>query len=282
MRESITSRSMVRNIDMVEALIFYGTASMFSPRSAELSGDATPGGNDNDNAKAFRFLPGVEDLIEECVRDDTTVIAILDGERDIPWNDGGGGKHERDVVFRMETSAAPNPRDLWEAIHSVTIQPKGFGGSSGFGRTAADPPRAPLPARCVVLCDATEKCRAARFAGTRVLCLRDNELADGVMNFDDESSNSNEICGLEYYWESINMDDIATPGSFWLNPPLPKDDEGNSVNVLSVMKSYEKVEREKQQQHETTATNLSSSDQPDVDDDDNLRLEAILMDIDPL
>jgi len=242
-RNSPTLFKMVRNIDMVEALVFYGTNSIYQ-----------------DSDKSM-FLPGVENLIEECKRDDTSVIAILDKNTKKNGNEN--------IVFRQETSPAPNPRDLWEAIHSIEVQPKGFGGSSGFGRKAADPERSPLPRHCVVLCDTEEKCRAARFAGMRVLCLTNNDLADAVMNYGD----SGETADLEYYWESITMDDIATPGSFWLNPPLPKDDDGNSVNVELVIQSYGEVEDD--------SSTTTDEDVPNPDDDDDF-LASVLMDMDPL
>ena len=156
---------------MVEALIFYGTASIFYQIA-----------NDNDDEENMNhdtriFLPGVEDLIDECKRDETAVLVILDKENGIIPRE-----EDNDVIiFKTETSPAPNPRDLWEAIHSISIKPKGFGGSSGFGRKAADPERSPSPAHCVVLCDTADRCRAARFAGMRVLCLTDNDLG----KFDD-------------------------------------------------------------------------------------------------
>mmetsp|Transcript_10843 Transcript_10843/g.26046 ORF Transcript_10843/g.26046 Transcript_10843/m.26046 type:complete len:313 (+) Transcript_10843:103-1041(+) len=255
---------MVRNIDMVEALIFYGTASIFDP-TAE---------SNTDTSKSIRvtgaFLPGVDDLIEECKRDDTAVVAILDDDARVLQSESDG----ESIVFKTETSPAPNPKDLWEAIHSITIQPKGFGGSSGFGRKAADPERSPIPAHCVVLCDTVDRCRAARYAGMRVLCLTDNELADGVINF---VSDGDKIADLENHWESINMDDIATPGSFWLNPPLPKDDEGNGVNVLSIIESYRSAGRENKEQSPSTTKNNEIFGL-DVDDEDSY-LHAILKDI---
>jgi beta-phosphoglucomutase-like phosphatase (HAD superfamily) len=263
---------MVRNIDLVEALIFYGTASIFYPLK---------------NKDERIFLPGVEDLIEECKRDETAVIAILDDEKDLllQREQGDNRKNNNIVVFKTEKSPPPNPRDLWDSIHSLKIKPKGFGGSSGFGRKIADPERSPSPPHCVVLCDTVDKCRAARFAGMRVLCLTDNDLADGVMNF---ASGNDENADLKFYWESINMDDIAMPGSFWINPPLPKDDEGDCVNVLSIIESYEEIEKEKQQQQpdepSSSTTNkgiLPNSDDPDDGDDDEY-LKAILMDMDPL
>ena len=99
---------------------------------------------------------------------------------------------------------------------------------------------------------------------------------------------------LDYYWESINMDDIAMPGSFWLNPPHPKDDEGNGVDVLSVIQSYNdrdaEIEREQQQQQQQqnnepvlANNNEDSTVLADDDPEDEDRyLKAILMDIDAL
>lgn len=153
-RNALTSCRMVRNIDLIETLIFYGTNSIYSK---------------SDSGESM-FLPGVENLLEECKRDDTSVIAILDSNTD------KSREEDDSILVREESSPAPNPFDLWEAIHSIEVQPKGFGGSSGFGRKAADPERSPLPARCVVLCDTENKCRAARFAGMRVLCLTNNDL----------------------------------------------------------------------------------------------------------
>ena len=99
------------------------------------------------------------------------------------------------------------------------------------------------------------------------------------MNFDTVSGETED---LDYYWESINMDDIATPGSFWLNPPLPKDDEGNGVNVLSIIESYGEVEVEKQQPEERVLSTATNEDIPNSDDDDDEYFDSILMDIDPL
>ena len=164
---------------MVEALIFYGTSSIFYPIKDNNNNNDN---EENQNHDVTRiFLPGVEDLIEECKRDETAVLAILDDEKDTTLPVIREQDDKDVIVFKTETSPPPNPRDLWEAIHSISIQPKGFGGSSGFGRKGADPERSPSPAHCVVLCDTVDRCRAARFAGMRVLCLTDNELG----KFDD-------------------------------------------------------------------------------------------------
>lgn len=99
------------------------------------------------------------------------------------------------------------------------------------------------------------------------------------MNFD---ANDGDTADLEYYWESITMDDITTPGSFWLNPPLPKDDEGNRVDVNAIIRSYETAEESSvpQADEEPTEDNMSDTHSPDDDDDEFLA--SVLMDMEPL
>jgi hypothetical protein len=279
----ITRVRMVRNIDMVEALIFYGTNSMFYPPDHNNNNDHD--NNNNHNRKRL-FLPGVENLIDECKRDETAVLAILDNNNDVMISAEGNSSNDV-VIFKAKTSLPPNPRDLWESIHSIVVQPRGFGGSSGFGSKAPDPVRSPLPCHCVVLCDTIDQCRAARYAGMRVLCLSDNSIADGVMNFGDYDNTSTVP---RNFWESITIDDIATPGSFWLNPPQPKDDEGNGVDVLSIIEEYDNIVREQQQQQQNDISDSRASAVPiddvilknDDPEDKDQYLKDILMDMDPL
>jgi hypothetical protein len=169
------------------------------------------------------------------------------------------------VSIHTQSKEPPNPKDLWDSIHSIEINPKGFGGSSGFGRKAADPQRPPLPKHCVVLCHTEDQCRAARYAGMRVLSLTDNPLADAVIDYD---------------WESIVMDDIATPGSFWLNPPHPKDDEGNAVDPISIIQAFDELDPSKMS--EATKQPVNNDLVISEDDADDEYLAAILADMDPL
>jgi hypothetical protein len=240
------SLHMVRNIDLVEALIFYGGKSIF----------------DGDDSEELRLLPGVENLMNECERDDTALLVVVEEPYAQPFLVAATTSPLQHVTIRQQQYTPPNPRDLYEAIQSVQVQPKGFGGSSGFGSKAPDPERTPLPRHCVVLCHTEDQCRAARYAGMRVLCLTDNALADAVVDDD---------------WESICMDDIATPGSFWLNPPHPKDDEGNAVDVLSVMEWYEQDGDDGEAMNDASASKVLQSEQTDDD-----YLAAILADMDPL
>lgn len=202
---------MVRNIDLAELVIFYGSSSIF---------------DNNDNEPQLR--PGVQDLVQDCHADDTAVVVLLEEEE---FRQQRNEKKDGIlqglllVIMKRITAAAPNPKDLYETMQSLEIQPKGFGGSSGFGSKAADPTRPPLAQHCVVLATTEDQSRAARACGMRVLCLEeDNSLADGVVN-----------C-----WTEIGVDDIGTPGSFWLNPPHPRDDDNTRIDDIEayIMDSF--------------------------------------------
>ncbi|KAL3939289.1 MAG: hypothetical protein SGARI_001425, partial [Bacillariaceae sp.] len=182
-RSTPTALGMVRNIDLVEALVFYGGESIF----------------ENCHADNLQLLPGVENLMDECQRDETAVLVLVEEPyvKSLQSEQSCLPKDNTFIHIRQERSTPPNPQDLYEAIESIEVQPKGFGGSSAFVIKAPDPERTPLPTHCVVLCSTQNQCRAARYVGTRVMCLNDNALADAVIDDD---------------WETICMDDIATPG----------------------------------------------------------------------
>ena len=115
-----------------------------------------------------------------------------------------------------------------------------------------------MPARTVVFCETVEQTRAARFCGMRVMCFHDNDLADAIVD------------AFDFY-----LDDIATPGSFWLNPPHPRDDEGNKVYVEDLIEEFEAVKDDKQNADQPAITRESD----EMDDDE---LQAILADMAPL
>lgn len=215
--------SMVRNIDLPECLVFYGVESF---RTNDV---------------------GLRSLLDECEQTGTAVVLI-----------GNQAQFTAPLLtpvqFRATVHPPPNPYDLLVALESVTIQPRPFGGSAGFGQKPADPERTPLPARTVVLCTTLDQTRAARAVGTRVVCLEDNDLADAVVD------------GIDFW-----LDDIATPGSFWLNPPHPKDDQGNKVDPEWLVENYLLPE-----QHECADR---IDDGKDIDEDD---MRRILADLAPL
>lgn len=227
--------NMVRNIDLPEALVFYGKHVF----------------EDDENGK---LLPGVSSLIAECKDIETPVVVILtDDDSTIINNDN-------DVtVIPASSCKPPNPRALYEAVQSLTIQPRGFGGSSGFGRKAADPERPPEFQHVVVFCNDVQVCRAARYVGARVVCKTDNDLADAIV---DE-------------WDELCVDDVATPGSYWLNPPHPKDDEGNRVDIYDIMDYYENGGREESDDDDVDAESETSGP-PTMDEDEMARILADL------
>jgi len=69
---------------------------------------------------------------------------------------------------------------------------------------------------------------------------------------------------LDDYYQ-LYLEDIATPGSYWLNPPYPRDDEGNKVDVYDIM--YKDDDN-----NEDSEASMSEKD----------RLRMILDDMDPL
>ncbi|GKY91037.1 hypothetical protein MPSEU_000076500 [Mayamaea pseudoterrestris] len=237
---SFVALGMVRNIDYPEAIVIYGP---------ELSLETN----------------GLGDLLDECRETKTLVLAIGYSETAIQRYQATTTKSSC-IMFHQETSPPPNPKDLWQAIHSIEIQPQPFGGSSGFAAAQrAEPPRFPLMSRVVVFGTTLHQTRAARATGCRVLSLTDNNLADAVI----------------HDFENVWLQDVATPGSFWLNPPTPRDNDGNTVNVEELMQDYAAtaalVEDEKV---DGVKLSVAGADEGgDMDEDEML---AILADMAPL
>ena len=242
---------MVRNIDFPEALIFYDTIS-----------DDTSSSNDAGSSSLSVLLEddgstpraGLLDLLQECREVNTPALLITQQPTNPTYS-----KELLDYLQVVEelSPGAPNPKSLWESIQALTIQPAGFGGSAGFGRKLADPERSPMPQHVVVFCSSLKVCQAARYVGMRVLCLQDNDLADAIID--------------DYY--NLYLEDVATPGSFWLNPPYPRDEEGNKVHIFDMMQ-------------DDGDNNDNNSDDDGNDKESAMsekdRLRAILDDMDPL
>lgn len=267
---------MVRNIDFPEALIFYD--SWLSGASSVLLEDGD--GNGGNTTPIIRA--GLLDLLQECqdAEINTPVVLIRPAAKNA--NTDGGFTYSKDLLdkFRLViTEPAPtapsSPKSLYEAIQGLTIQPAGFGGSSGFGRKLADPERSPMPAHVIVFCVDAAVCSAARYLGMRVLCLNnnDNDLADGVID--------------DYY--NLYLEDVATPGSFWLNPPYPRDDEGDKVDPYygdddnDHDQAAEVVgETETESENESVVEDGEGGDTQESSMSEKDRLRAILDDMDRL
>lgn len=238
-RDERTILSMVRNIDLPEALIFYGLSTIVDENGQQRIG-----------------LP---EILQECAEIETAAVFLINNIEDLPAELPGASKASYHT--QMLCIPPPNPADLLTATESITVQPRPFGGSAGFGSKAADPERVPLAQHCVVFTTLINQTRAARAAGMRVIAVGndDDSLADAV---------------IDSYEEIRGLDDIATPGSYWLNPPHPRDDEGNAVDPhwLATMATKD----------DEAATKGAVQGQPVNDEMDDDELQAILADMAPL
>lgn len=248
---------MLRNFDLPESLIFYGVDAAIDRTSTP----PTP-------------RRGVVRLIEECHEVGTAAILLSESltteETRAKLNEAGLGRyassneggapllHIRSALesYSLPPSIvdthnlydmgalgrSPSPAVLLDSIHTLLIEPRGFGGSSGFGTKAADPTRPPLPKHCVVIVSGTsptsrDRCDAARMAGMRVVYVEDGGL--GTCDAEELVDAVVETLGGDEDWEVITLDGISTPGDFWLNPPPgPRDAGGNKVDVDTMVRMW--------------------------------------------
>eukprot|EP00568_Trieres_chinensis_P007846 CAMPEP_0183302832 /NCGR_PEP_ID=MMETSP0160_2-20130417/8479_1 /TAXON_ID=2839 ORGANISM="Odontella Sinensis, Strain Grunow 1884" /NCGR_SAMPLE_ID=MMETSP0160_2 /ASSEMBLY_ACC=CAM_ASM_000250 /LENGTH=382 /DNA_ID=CAMNT_0025465649 /DNA_START=108 /DNA_END=1256 /DNA_ORIENTATION=+ len=250
---------MLRNFDLPEAVVFYG------------SDVAIDRGTMTAAAPAPR--PGVVRLLDECAEVGTAAIVLTEtihaSELEGMLRSAEAmGRRLEDGTLAVRSSLdvdcvefppeadddrlpfgrggighAPSPAALLDALSSVCVEPRGFGGSSGFGTKAADPPRPPLPKHAVVFVSGPSersraRCSAARMAGARVVYVETEGM--GSCDAEDLSDAVVETLGDEDDWEAVTLDGISTPGSYWLNPPNPRDDEGNRVNIEEVVEFFQR------------------------------------------
>lgn len=91
------------------------------------------------------------------------------------------------------------------------------------------------PARCVVIEDSKIGLAAAKAAGMRCIITQsyytkneDFAIADAVFDCIGDSGD-----------ERFSLHDLMTPGSFWLNPPLPMDEDGNWVGPTKPRETFD-------------------------------------------
>jgi hypothetical protein len=85
--------------------------------------------------------------------------------------------------------------------------------------------RPPEPQWCVAFVTSRAACEGAQRAGMRAVGLppEDGELVDP------ELEGVADAC-LDDLSELVSLDDLSTPGSYWLNPCMPRDAEGYAVD----------------------------------------------------
>ena len=273
-RSSVTRNdlSMLRNFDLPETVMFYGKDTFLSLEA---------------ETNTVTFKPGVERLIQEASENDIPTIVLSEHftmdeisqqitsinssmlekvterdlfhirssleeyivESDASLSEEEANQYLPDRYVGRGIGHAPCPAALYDALNTIMIEPKGFGGSSGFGVKNWEAKRIPLPQHCVVfvssqsdLGDAAvdgsgsisrDRCMAARLCGMRTIYIEEEgqtckaeDLADGIVS----------SIGTEQDWEMITIDDISTPGSYWLNMMTPKDADGYRVNTEDCIK----------------------------------------------
>eukprot|EP00814_Leptocylindrus_danicus_P019821 CAMPEP_0116021374 /NCGR_PEP_ID=MMETSP0321-20121206/10349_1 /TAXON_ID=163516 /ORGANISM="Leptocylindrus danicus var. danicus, Strain B650" /LENGTH=333 /DNA_ID=CAMNT_0003492233 /DNA_START=134 /DNA_END=1135 /DNA_ORIENTATION=- len=265
-RSTSSALSMIRNIDLPEALIFYGTNTVFH----------NPGNS---------VRPGLMKLLAESKDIGTACILLSESvgtkvlEERVQQSDLSGQKNHLILRSSLEIEDglgySPSPLALLETISSVMIEPRGFGGSSGFGTKQADPERSPLAKHCVVFAEGKrgrDRSLAARVAGMRVMYIEEkmgdcdaDDLVDGVISTLDEL---------------YGVDDVSTPGQFWLNPPSSRDQNGNGVNPWDVADAISR------QRLVDPSTDNGEKDEAVIQNSpeelDENEVARILADIDPL
>lgn len=318
---------MIRNVDLPEAVIFYGTSSLLDAESG------TAG-------------PGVVRIVSECEEVGTPALFLsehrsLDEMRDMIASAPDGAALKKFVdkgVLTLKSSLpsdypcifgpdhpyaenppedfyganshAPSPGFLLDSVATTWLTPKGFGGSAGFGvKQEGVDVRPPLPKHCVVVVSGPDsrpsdtspdtfledlsqrlggivitsrtmsqaRCTAGRLAGMRVVYLE----PEGMGTTDSEDLADAIILGFgdENDWEVVSLDDIATPGSFWLNPPLSRDDDGNGVSIDALCVAFQELRERAPQGGQEPRGKKGEPAQLAMDEDE---LQRILGDVDPL
>jgi hypothetical protein len=202
---------------------------------------------------------------------------------------------------------APSPAALIDAVNTLLIEPRGFGGSSGFGVKHADAVRNPLPQHCVVFVSresddnpincksksggsesgsiSRDRCIASRTAGMRVMYVEGDNL--GSCTAEDVSDGIVETLGTEDDWEIVTMDDISTPGSFWLNMAVPKDENGDRVSAYDLIEYYDELRTIRESEVDADEDKVqngegNANDVPVPDEMDEDEIARILADMDSL
>ncbi|KAL7545897.1 hypothetical protein ACHAWF_009249 [Thalassiosira exigua] len=308
-RNIVTRMGMVRNIDLPEAIVFYGLESMMA-HSADYRADASG----TDECVALELRPGILRLLNECEEVGTSALLLseelededkiglvfqsaleqasgvdkgkmpetlangdnsvvnfrcLNSDLVIPTSDSGndGGnadlsdeEYDESIEFYnlQKNGRSPSPAFLLDSLRSVRIDPRGFGGSSGFGRGQwIEPQRSPMPARTVVFIagdwvpsiggsaeeeesersTVKDRCAAARAAGCRIIYLEELPGVERDILVQDDTQ-AMALCDavVDTYGndnprqlQPITLDAVSTPGDYWLNPPNPRDDVGECL-----------------------------------------------------
>jgi hypothetical protein len=122
------------------------------------------------------------------------------------------------LLHRPKSNTFTSPRTC-HFSGPLTIQPRGFGGSSVIFTKLPDAERSPEQKRTVVLVSNVKQTRAALAPGMRIISIDTKDpLADATL--------------LTFAIDFL-LDDISTPGSYCLNPPSCQDDVMETAWIFS-------------------------------------------------
>jgi len=186
----------------------------------------------------------------------------------------------RRTAIRCTPSGRLSPLVLSDLRRSFQIDPEGFGGSDGFGRAPTQASRAPLASRTVVLVARLVECLNARAAGMRAVAVPAHDgyvapelegVADAVVDRLDE----------------LRLDDLATPGGYWLNTMVPINPWGGPADPDSSVPLGVSVEAEQGHSDQRVWTSSTAEDDTRVvavedEDGEGAALRSILADLDQL
>lgn len=143
-----TSTNMLRNIDLPECIIFYGMETImdkkkkkFQPGLVRLLKEAHEVETATLLLSESKTVQQMKSLISEFGNIDSqqisspwlSVLVELRSSLELPTCEESTQPHKDTSQRRLGKGYSPSPAALLDAVSSVVITPKGFGGSGGFG-----------------------------------------------------------------------------------------------------------------------------------------------------
>jgi hypothetical protein len=166
----------------------------------------------------------------------------------------------------------PHPITFTKLRKSVLVHPDGFANAPAVGEA-----RNPEAQFTVVFSDTVQCNLGARAAGMRVVGVNsDYENIEGFEESCDVVFRSIGETGVDS--ELVYFDDLYTPGSYWLNPSIPRDSRGVIVNPETGI-PLDEVQRGEELNSERLSKSIVVRSE---DDDEDEEIQRILSDIDAL